>query len=230
MSVAGLTVHAQLEGRSTMSNVISAFSAEHAERLTGLSAAQLREWDGAGFFSPSYAAANRRSPYSRVYSFEDIVGLRVLSILRNTHRVSLQHLKSVARELAHFAPRPWSELTLYVLNKEVHFRNPNDGLVQGAVSGQLAVPIQISSVVEDVKARAEKLRKRNTSSVGQVERHRFVVHNEAVIAGTRIPVSTIRSFSDAGYSVDDILREYPSLTREDVKTALSATAGLTRAA
>jgi uncharacterized protein (DUF433 family) len=213
-----------------MSNIISAFSAEQAERLTGLSAAQLREWDAAGFFQPSYAAENRRSPYSRVYSFGDLVGLRVLSILRNTHRVSLQHLKAVARKLAQYAPQPWSELTLYVLNKEVHFRNPSDGLVQGAVSGQLAVPVPISSVVEDVKARAEKLRERDKDTVGQVERHRFVVHNEAVVAGTRIPLSTLRSFADAGYSVEEILREYPSLAREDVETALSTTVGLTQAA
>jgi uncharacterized protein (DUF433 family) len=213
-----------------MSNIISAFSAEQAERLTGLSSAQLREWDAAGFFQPSYAAENRRSPYSRVYSFEDLVGLRVLSILRNTHRVSLQHLKAVARKLAQYAPQPWSELTLYVLNKEVHFRNPSDGLVQGAVSGQLAVPVPISSVVEDVKARAEKLRERDKDTVGQVERHRFVVHNEAVVAGTRIPLSTLRSFADAGYSVEEILREYPSLAREDVETALSTTVGLTHAA
>lgn len=213
-----------------MSNIISAFSAEQAERLTGLSSAQLREWDAAGFFQPSYAAENRRSPYSRIYSFEDLVGLRVLSILRNTHRVSLQHLKAVARKLAQYAPQPWSELTLYVLNKEVHFRNPSDGLVQGAVSGQLAVPVPISSVVEDVKARAEKLRERNKDTVGQVERHRFVVHNEAVVAGTRIPLSTLRSFADAGYSIEEILREYPSLAREDVETALSTTVGLTHAA
>lgn len=213
-----------------MSNIISAFSAEHAERLTGLSSAQLREWDAAGFFQPSYAAPNRKSPYSRIYSFEDLVGLRVLSILRNTHRVSLQHLKAVALKLADYAPKPWSELTLYVLNKEVHFRNPSDGLVQGAVSGQLAVPVPISSVVEDVERRAEKLRERNKDTVGQVERHRFVVHNEAVIAGTRIPISTVRSFADAGYSTAEILREYPSLTREDVQMALSTTAGLTQAA
>lgn len=213
-----------------MSNVISAFSAEQAERLTGLSSSQLREWDAAGFFQPSYAAENRKSPYSRIYSFEDLVGLRVLSILRNTHRVSLQHLKAVARKLSDYASQPWSEMTLYVLNKEVHFRNPADGLVQGAVSGQLAVPVPISSVVEDVRIRADKLRQRPSEAVGQVERHRFVVHNAAVVAGTRIPVSTIRSFADAGYSIEEIIREYPSLTHDDVEVALSTTAGLTDAA
>lgn len=213
-----------------MSNVISAFTAEQAERLTGLSSSQLRDWDTAGFFKPSYAADNRRSPYSRIYSFEDVVGLRVLSILRNVHKVSLKHLKEVARRLGHRSAQPWAELTLYVLNGEVHFRNPEDGRVQGAVSGQLAAPIPISSVVEDVRDRAEKLKARDQSTFGQVDRHRFVAHNEAVVAGTRIPISTIRSFFDAGYSIADILREYPSLKTSDVEAALSETNDLTHAA
>ena len=213
-----------------MSNVISAFTAEQTERLTGLSASQLRDWDAAGFFSPSYASVNRRSPYSRIYSFEDVVGLRVLSILRNVHKVSLSHLKEVAARLGPRAHRPWAELTLYVLNGEVHFRNPDDGKVQGAVSGQLAAPIPISSVVEDIRDRAAKLRARDSSTIGQIDKHRFVSHNEPVVAGTRIPISTIRSFVDAGYSVAAILREYPSLTRADIEAALSQTSDLTHAA
>lgn len=213
-----------------MSNVISAFTAEQAERLTGLSSSQLRDWDAAGFFKPSYAAENRRSPYSRIYSFEDVVGLRVLSILRLVHKVSLAHLKAVAQKLNHRTPQPWTDLTLYVLNGEVHFWNPDDGRVQGAVSGQLAAPIPISSVVEDVRERAAKLRERDASTIGQINRHRFVAHNETVVAGTRIPVSTIRSFVDAGYSIADVLREYPTLTREDIEAALSQTSDLTHAA
>lgn len=213
-----------------MSNVISAFTAEQTERLTGLSSSQLRDWDTAGFFSPSYAAENRRSPYSRIYSFEDVVGLRVLSILRKVHKVSLSHLKDVATRLGRRTNKPWTELTLYVLNGEVHFRNPDDGKVQGAVSGQLAAPIPISSVVEDVRERAKKLRARDSSTIGQIDQRRFVSHNEPVVAGTRIPISTIRSFVDAGYSVAAILREYPSLTKADIEAALSQTSDLTHAA
>ena len=69
-----------------MGDVIAALTADHVERLTGLSAGQLREWDKTGFFPPAYAFENRLSPYSRVYSFKDVVGLRTLSILRKTHQ------------------------------------------------------------------------------------------------------------------------------------------------
>ncbi len=42
-----------------------------------------------------------------------------------------------------------------------------------------------------------------------------------VLAGTRIPTGAIRRFAEAGYTVNQILREYPSLTREDVAAALA---------
>jgi uncharacterized protein (DUF433 family) len=51
-----------------------------------------------------------------------------------------------------------------------------------------------------------------------------------VIAGTRIPIAAIRSFADAGYSADEILAQYPSLTADDVEAALLAARELTRAA
>ena len=129
-----------------MSSVIAAFSAEQVTRLTGLSISQLREWDNDGFFVPSLALEDRRAPLSRIYSFEDVVGLRTLAILRTQYHVSRQHLRRAAKKLKEHSGKPWSELVIYVLNHEVHFKNPNTGSVEGAVSGQLAVPIELGSV------------------------------------------------------------------------------------
>lgn len=44
-------------------------------------------------------------------------------------------------------------------------------------------------------------------------------HGEAVIRGTRIAVSTIVA-SLADLSIDDLLREFPQLTRADIEAAL----------
>ncbi len=63
-------------------DVFHAFSADQVTKLTGLSKAQLHYWDETGFFSPRYAFENWRSPYSRIYSLKDVVGLRTLSVLR----------------------------------------------------------------------------------------------------------------------------------------------------
>jgi uncharacterized protein (DUF433 family) len=41
-----------------------------------------------------------------------------------------------------------------------------------------------------------------------------------VIAGTRITVQTILEFLGAGDSIEDVLEEYPSLTRKDILASL----------
>jgi uncharacterized protein (DUF433 family) len=47
-----------------------------------------------------------------------------------------------------------------------------------------------------------------------------IANGRAIIKGTRITVQTILEFLGAGDSVDDILEEYPTLSREDVLAAL----------
>jgi uncharacterized protein (DUF433 family) len=48
-----------------------------------------------------------------------------------------------------------------------------------------------------------------------------VCNGRPVVRGTRITVQTILGFLGAGDSVEDVLEEYPSLTREDVLACLS---------
>lgn len=43
-----------------------------------------------------------------------------------------------------------------------------------------------------------------------------ICNGRPVIKGTRIPAQTILEFLGAGDSIEDVLNEYPSLTREDV--------------
>ncbi|ODT71717.1 MAG: hypothetical protein ABS75_07145 [Pelagibacterium sp. SCN 63-23] len=65
------------------------------------------------------------------------------------------------------------------------------------------------------------MKKREGSEVGQIAQSRNVAHNQQVIAGTRIPVRSIKAFADAGYSVEQIIEQYPSLTREDIEAAIA---------
>ncbi len=200
--------------------IIRAFSAENVCLLTGLSIDQLAEWDRMGFFPPEYASENRREPYSRIYSFQDLVGLKTLAILRKVHKVSLSHLREVAKELEQHAARPWSEVTLYVLKRRVQFTEPSTGKIRGVKDGQYVL-IPLENVAEEMRQQADKLRSRPATKIGHLERHRFVAHNAWVVAGTRIPVRSIRQFADAGYSTAEIIKEYPSLTEDDVRAALS---------
>jgi len=57
-------------------------------------------------------------------------------------------------------------------------------------------------------------------------RHRIVVDprimlGKAVIRGTRIPVELLLEKLAAGQSIEDLLEDYPTLSREDVLAALA---------
>jgi uncharacterized protein (DUF433 family) len=55
-----------------------------------------------------------------------------------------------------------------------------------------------------------------------------VCHGKACIKGTRIMVSVILDNLAVGESVDEIIRSYPSLTREDIQAAMQYAAELAR--
>jgi uncharacterized protein (DUF433 family) len=209
--------------------LIAAFSEEHAVRLTGLSHGQLRSWDRAGFFQPRYAYEDRHAPYSRVYSFQDIVGLRTIAVLMKDYKISLQKLRKVAEELIRRGYDHWAEVKLYVVKRQVHFRPSMSNDIEGVWDGQLAM-VPIIDVINDVEARVAQLKKRDESQLGHIERNKFVVRNSTVVAGTRIPTAAIRRFKEAGYSVDQIVKQYPTLTPEDVQAALAHEERLARSA
>lgn len=197
-----------------------AFTEEQVERLTGISVKQLRHWDRSGFFVPSMAYEDRRQAFARLYSFRDIVCLKVLNSLRNDSKVSLQHLREVKSKLSHLGDDAWSKTTLYVLNKRVIFDNPETKRKEEIVSGQGILQIPLKVVAGDMRNAVEAMRKRDTSAVGKIESKRGT-GNRPVIAGTRIPVSSIKAFAEAGYSIEDIMLEYPTLDRADIEAAIN---------
>lgn len=200
----------------TDESVLEAFGEEHVERLTGLTRRQLRYWDKTGFFKPSYEVSG-----VRVYTFRDLVALRTLGLLRREHGVSLQHLREVAERLSHLHPDLWRQKTLYVLDNRVVFDDDSSGLRLEPASGQIVADVPLRRVMGDVENAARALRDRPPEQIGKVERHRSIAHNAWIVAGTRIPTRAVKRFHDAGYSIEAIIREYPSLTEADVRAALA---------
>lgn len=56
----------------------------------------------------------------------------------------------------------------------------------------------------------------------------LICHGKASIKGTRIMVSVVLDNLAVNLSIDDILRSYPSLTREAVQATIAYAAELTR--
>ncbi|MBI4288812.1 MAG: DUF433 domain-containing protein [Chloroflexi bacterium] len=53
-----------------------------------------------------------------------------------------------------------------------------------------------------------------------------IMHGKPVIRGTRIPVYVVLNLMGGGLTVDEVLSEYPDLTKEDVLACLEYAARL----
>ncbi|HXZ17078.1 MAG TPA: MerR family transcriptional regulator [Roseiarcus sp.] len=95
--------------------------------MVGLTKGRLRYWARTDFFKPSFVEEDGRLPYSRFYSFKDVVALRTLEMLRVQNGISLPHLRQVADRLARLKDELWTSTTLFMLNKKVIFVNPEFG-------------------------------------------------------------------------------------------------------
>lgn len=99
---------------------IAGFSADVARRVVGISYRQLDYWDKTGLIRPSVRQAGGKGS-RRVYSFEDLVELRVVAKLRALG-VSLPAVRRAARYVRlHFADlvRPLARLALVVDGKRI---------------------------------------------------------------------------------------------------------------
>jgi DNA-binding transcriptional MerR regulator len=210
---------------------ILAFTAEQVCKLTGLTKRQLRYWDDTGFFSPTTIDEFRGRLFGRIYSFRDVVGLRVIGDLRRAHGVPLQELRKIGGWLAEHYDAPWSALRFALSGRRVVFVDPVTGVPREAHDGKQAVmEVTLEPIANDVKAAADKLSERRKEDVGRIVRNRYVVHNTWVVAGTRISTTSIWNFHRAGFDARSIVDEYPRLTAKDVRAAVKFEEQLRKAA
>ena len=197
-----------------------AFTTEHVCRLTGLSVRQVRYWDDTGFFSPTLVHGARRA-FSKIYVFRDVVGLRTIAILRNKHRVPLQELRRVGEWLRAQYETPWSSLRFALSGRKVVFFEPVSNVAMEPREGKQTVfTIALEPIANEMHKAAERLRERDADQIGHIVRNRYVVHNAWTLAGTRVTTEAIWNFHNAGYKADEIIQEYPRLTRKDIQEAI----------
>lgn len=200
-------------------NVIGAFGQDEAARLSDLSVGQLRLWDRTGFLRPSYATNDKHLPHNRIYSFRDIVSLRVLGQLRNKLRVPMQHLRKVSEQLSEFGDSKWTATTLYVLGKRVVFTDPRSNQRMEVVSKQQVFDIPLRVAISDTRRAINQMNNRTSGELGHIVQEKFVLQNEPVFDGTRIPVMAVRRYLEAGFDDHQIIKEFPLLTKADIDAA-----------
>lgn len=197
-----------------------AFTADTVAHLTGLSVRQLHRWDRTGFFVPSFADPDRRRPHSRVYSFADVVGLRTVARLRQ-QGVSFPDLKKVRTFFSSGANEGWANRRFYVVGNRVFFSH-DEAVVAAKPLGQRVDRniLDLGPILGEITEAVQQLPYRSPDQIGRVITDRLIMGGAPIVAGTRIPTSTIDRFSQNGYGVADIIREFPRLEPADIAAAL----------
>jgi uncharacterized protein (DUF433 family) len=197
------------------------FGIENTSKLTGLSKRRFELWDRNGFFVPSLADPNRRRPGSRIYLFEEVVGLRVIARLLELG-VPLRELKSVSDYFAHTTEQDWVNQRFYVGGRKVSSRK------ETLVPGEPVAVVSVGEVVDEVDRGTDKLSKRTDDQFGKVTRNRSIMSGKPMLAGTRIPTATIARLVEKGFSQSVFLREFLRLTPEDIEGAIRYEVSLRR--
>jgi len=193
------------------------FSSRAVRAITALSARQLQYWDETGFLKPSISARKGRGTL-RLYSFQDLVALKVAAELRGA--LPLQTLRRLVAYLQRLDYKlPLAEVYFWSERGKVYFREagvtrearrPEQSLIEGTV--------QIREVLAQLDQQIQRL---DARTPGRIERRRGVMSGSPVIAGTRIPTASIWRQVSEGLAVDQVRKGYPGLTRKDIDAAVA---------
>jgi uncharacterized protein (DUF433 family) len=174
-----------------------------------------------GFFHPALADPNRRRPYSRIYSRNDVLALRTIAKLRAAG-VPLRRLKPMVDRLAHEDREHWPTRSPYVVAAHVFTsRDEAEAMAAGSQPERDVTTIDLTDVLAEVEAGIARLGERGPEQIGQVTRTRGIMRGVPVIAGTRIPTETVAWFVNHGYALAEILENVPRLTPTDVEAAVA---------
>ncbi len=129
------------------------FTAQQASRLTGCTAHQLRYWDRVGLVEPSIQGTGGRPGKRRLYSFRDLVALRVVKSLLD-NGMSVQRVRRAWDYLRRTADmdKHLAEVQL-VTDGQTIFRIAQDDeeLLDALRQGQLAFFLAINEITQAVQ-------------------------------------------------------------------------------
>jgi DNA-binding transcriptional MerR regulator len=143
------------------------FTSHQASRLTGCTPRQLRYWDQVGLVQPSVQGTGGRPGVPRLYSFRDLVALRVVHSLLDGG-MSLQKVRKAWEFLNSNAKldEHLSEVKLVTDGQSIfRISRKRDEILDALRSGQMAFFVEIDSIARSVNANVAEFR---------AERDRFI--------------------------------------------------------
>jgi uncharacterized protein (DUF433 family) len=192
-----------------------AVTRDTAAKIARLSLRQVDYWAKTDLVSASINSAVSAGRRIRLYGFLDLLALSVAAELKQ-RGVSLQHIRQIVRHMkARGFDRPLTQLTYATVDKQVYFQR-EDGTWEGGLRPDQIVLHEVLNL-QPIRDRIADGVHRDQDQVGRTERRRGALGNKPVLAGTRIPVETVRRYLQAGRSNADVLAAYPDLAEADIE-------------
>ncbi|MBK8459191.1 MAG: DUF433 domain-containing protein [Micropruina sp.] len=189
-----------------------AFTRERVAQLAGVPLSRIDYWDRTDLLRAS--ARQRMSPgrETRLYAFQDLLDVLIIAELER-RGVSKRHIREI---VSHVRARDYvmSELQWAVAGSRVHFNGP-DGRREDGDRSQYVMAEVLK--LEPIRRKARTATDRDPDTFGQISNRRGTLGNKPVVAGTRVPIATIRRYLKRGYSEGQIVEAFPNLTTTDVR-------------
>jgi len=135
----------------------SGFSVRIVQRLAGISYRQLDYWDTTRLVGSSIRQAAGRGS-RRVYSFEDVVALRVVAKLRRAG-VSVQAIRKALAYLKQHASKPLMTLQLIPEGKRVLVQTEDPSRhIDATAKGQVVITVPVGPITRELQQKVDELR------------------------------------------------------------------------
>lgn len=174
------------------------FTAHQATKFTGCTPRQLRYWDQIGLVKPSVRGTGGRPGVARLYSFRDLVALRVVKSLLDGG-MSLQRVRRAWDYLNRRAglDRHLSEVKLVTDGQSIFKVCRRDGEVLDALrEGQMAFFVAIDEIASSVDAKVGQFkedRERFIRALREAAAHTHTGTDGPSARGSRHPSTPRRS-------------------------------------
>jgi len=176
--------------------------------LTGLTKRQLDYWDRVHFIKPSVREASGYGSV-RLYSFNDVVQLRVAKTLKD-QGISLQKIrKSILYLKKHFPDikKPLAELRFITDGQNIFvLTEDRKVMLDTTLKGQLVMTIAIGKIIETLKGEVEKLSREKTYKVKAMGKsYEVILHPDLEDGGYWVECPALPGCASQGDTIEEAL-------------------------
>jgi len=177
-------------------------------KLTGLTKRQIDYWDRIHFIKPSVREASGYGSI-RLYSFTDLVQLKVASTLKDKGlsvqkiRKSINYLKKAFPEVE----KPLAEMRLITDGETIFVLTEKKQVIFNTLSkGQMVMSIAIGAIIEELKGEVEKIgRERKYKVKVMAQSYEVILHPDLEDGGFWVECPALPGCASQGDTIEEAL-------------------------